>query len=246
VETAGSGKQALDRLAATRYDLMLLDLRLPDADGLTVMRAARASHPDLLIILLTAYADQASAIAAVQAGAADYLCKPVSIYQVRAAVEQALCARAARAQRLSVLQTVARAAQSLRLPPPRGGAFGFAAISRDSRLRAGPLLLDVQRRQVCASDREDVPSTELTEHETAVLAALMAQPGRVLSCRVLARSFTSHELERWEAESLIRPLIYRLRRKLEVYARRSSMIRTVRGNGYGLAVSDTPPGRASD
>ncbi len=78
------------RLAAEHApDVVLLDLRLPDADGVRALEALRADDPDLAVIVLTGYADVRTAVAAMQHGAADLLEKPVDLELLAAAVTRA-------------------------------------------------------------------------------------------------------------------------------------------------------------
>jgi DNA-binding response OmpR family regulator len=74
-----TGAGALAAATHTSYDVLLLDLGLPDVDGLDVARTLRARHPDLLIIILTARTDDIDVIAGLDAGADDYLVKPFSL-----------------------------------------------------------------------------------------------------------------------------------------------------------------------
>ncbi|MFJ4789949.1 response regulator transcription factor [Streptomyces sp. NPDC088794] len=74
-----TGTAALSEAARSRYDVLLLDLGLPDMDGLDVARTVRAHHPDLLIVILTARTDDIDVIAGLDAGADDYLVKPFSL-----------------------------------------------------------------------------------------------------------------------------------------------------------------------
>jgi DNA-binding NtrC family response regulator len=75
-ETASSGSAALERLRAQPFDLVLTDLRMPQGDGLELLREGRKLHAGLEIILMTAYASVSTAVEAMKAGAADYLQKP--------------------------------------------------------------------------------------------------------------------------------------------------------------------------
>src|SRR3978361_1389465 len=70
---AAADRQALDALAETRPDLMILDLMLPEVDGLEVCRRVRASWPDLPVVMLTALAEPDDRIAGLEVGAADYV-----------------------------------------------------------------------------------------------------------------------------------------------------------------------------
>ncbi len=74
-----TGRRALDHLRSASYEVMLLDLGLPDLDGVDVARRARAEHPRLLIIVLTARTDEIDVISGLEAGADDYLTKPFTI-----------------------------------------------------------------------------------------------------------------------------------------------------------------------
>lgn len=75
-ETAGSGSEALERLRAAPFDLVLTDLRMPNGDGLELLREARKRVPGVQVILMTAYATISTAVEAMKTGAADYLQKP--------------------------------------------------------------------------------------------------------------------------------------------------------------------------
>ncbi|HEU4395073.1 MAG TPA: response regulator, partial [Planctomycetota bacterium] len=72
VEEAGSGAEALPILRRGELDLALLDLQLPDTDGIALLREARAADPGLLCVLMTAFASVDSAVEAMKLGAYDY------------------------------------------------------------------------------------------------------------------------------------------------------------------------------
>src|SRR5215216_4846097 len=76
VDTAASGAQAFELAAVNEYDVAILDLGLPDMDGLEVCRQLRADLPQLLIIILTARAAFEQRVAGLDAGTDDYLTKP--------------------------------------------------------------------------------------------------------------------------------------------------------------------------
>lgn len=90
VDEAASGQEALNLLSLSSYDLMLLDLRLPDLDGITVMHNARQLYPDLLIVIMTGCPTLESAIEALRLKAANYLSKPISMTEIAEAITQAL------------------------------------------------------------------------------------------------------------------------------------------------------------
>lgn len=76
VDTAESGPDALDKLAKQAYGLMLLDIKMPEMDGVEVLKKAREIRPDLPVVMMTAYATVETAVEAMKVGALDYLIKP--------------------------------------------------------------------------------------------------------------------------------------------------------------------------
>ena len=88
IAEAGTAAEALDR--AADVDLVLLDFRLPDGDGLSVLRTIKERHPDTLVILMTAYSTIENAVEAMKLGAFHYVNKPFNVDEVALLVEQAL------------------------------------------------------------------------------------------------------------------------------------------------------------
>ena len=87
---AQTGTRAVARIAAEQPDLVMLDLGLPDISGLEVIRRVRTFQPTTPIIVLSAYGDDESKVAALDAGADDYVSKPFSIPELLARVRTAL------------------------------------------------------------------------------------------------------------------------------------------------------------
>jgi two-component system response regulator PilR (NtrC family) len=87
---AASTSEAYALLAQNSYDLCLTDMRLPDGDGLTVVDYVAKHHPSLPVAVITAHGSTENAVAALKAGAFDYLAKPVSLEQLRTLVRSAL------------------------------------------------------------------------------------------------------------------------------------------------------------
>jgi len=87
---AASTSEAYALLAQNSYDLCLTDMRLPDGDGLTVVEYVAKHHPSLPVAVITAHGSTENAVAALKAGAFDYLAKPVSLDQLRTLVRSAL------------------------------------------------------------------------------------------------------------------------------------------------------------
>ena len=90
VVEAGTCAAALDQLASGSVDLVLLDYRLPDGDGLTLLRRIKESNPDTPVILMTAFSTVENAVEAMKHGAYHYLNKPFNLDEVSVTVEKAL------------------------------------------------------------------------------------------------------------------------------------------------------------
>jgi DNA-binding NtrC family response regulator len=90
VRSAKDGREALALLAAERFDVVLTDLRMPGADGMAVLKAARACESPPRVILMTAHGSEKTAVEAMKLGAFDYFRKPFDIDEVGAVVGRAL------------------------------------------------------------------------------------------------------------------------------------------------------------
>jgi two-component system response regulator PilR (NtrC family) len=90
VVVAGSVAEAKERLARARFDLCLTDMRLPDGEGLELVRHIASLGVDLPVAVITAYGSAENAVAALKAGAFDYVSKPVGLDQLRALVKSVL------------------------------------------------------------------------------------------------------------------------------------------------------------
>jgi DNA-binding response OmpR family regulator len=90
VDAASTGAEGLERVNAVRPQVMILDMRLPDTDGLSVLRRVRQLDPLLQVIVITAYGDVQSAVDAMKLGACDFLRKPYEMEDIVLATESAV------------------------------------------------------------------------------------------------------------------------------------------------------------
>jgi DNA-binding response OmpR family regulator/NAD-dependent dihydropyrimidine dehydrogenase PreA subunit len=90
VETAEDGEQALRTIAEQEFGLIILDLRLPGKDGLEVLQEARAKHPQLKGVIITAYPSVETAVEAIKRGAIDYLPKPFDLNRLEEIIRESL------------------------------------------------------------------------------------------------------------------------------------------------------------
>jgi two-component system, OmpR family, response regulator len=121
VDTASGGAEALDMIGERRYELVLLDLRMPGVNGVVVLKQLMRRRPELKVMVVSAAADTQIKVRCLELGAADFLAKPFELAELVARVGA----------------HVRRAAQG-----------SGAAVAEDTVLRAGELALDLERRSV--------------------------------------------------------------------------------------------------
>ncbi len=93
VDQAGDCASARRVIDEHNYDVILLDIRLPDGSGMSLLKKIDPVHSGVIVIMMTAYSDVDSAVSAMKAGARDYLNKPFGTEELRLAVERALKTR---------------------------------------------------------------------------------------------------------------------------------------------------------
>ncbi len=152
VVAAGSGRDALERAGRGDLDLVLLDLGLPDVDGLDVCRRLRAGGSTVPILVLTGRADEIDTVLGLDAGADDYVAKPFRL-----------------AELLARIRALVRRAEQGR---------GAAGDGRNADvLRGGDVTVDVGARLVWRAGEP----VALTPKEFDLLALLVSEAGRVIT-----------------------------------------------------------------
>jgi two-component system response regulator AtoC len=90
VETAESGRAGLEKAGSTFFDVVLSDVRMPDLDGVEVLRGLKQLSPETVVIMMTAFGSIETAIESIQEGAYDYISKPFKLNDVKLTVRRAL------------------------------------------------------------------------------------------------------------------------------------------------------------
>jgi two-component system response regulator DevR len=126
VGEAGTAAEALARIPATTPDVAVLDVRLPDGDGVEVCREIRSAHPEINCLMLTSYADDEALFSAILAGAAGYVLKQVRGTDLIDAIR-----RVAQGQSLLDPGVTARVLERLR--SPQGPDENLASLSEQER-----------------------------------------------------------------------------------------------------------------
>lgn len=230
VLSVGSGKEAWAKISEQEFDLILLDLRLGDMDGIDILQEIKQRWPATEVMLLTAHGSINSAIAALRHGAFDYLLKPAQVNDIRERVERGLARRKAAVQRTDLLQRISDSARALGVIESGGTAEVPSSSANADRIEVGPLMLDLRRHGVTMGGQQLM----LTRTEFALITALAQQPDTALNYSILSEAVYGRAQPEDEARALLRPHIARLRHKLESTGVAGVQLVSIRSMGYML------------
>lgn len=202
VEHHANGEEGLQALRKAPPALLLLDVMLPGMDGLSVLRAVKAEHPSVQIIMLTARNEELDRVLGLEMGADDYVTKPFSLRELIARVKARLRGRQG---------PTTTAAPKAATPD----VFTF-----------GDIKVDLRRRIVTRGAEE----LRLTTHEGAVLAYLIANRGRAVSREELLEQVWGYTATM--TTRTVDNQVLKLRKKLEERPSDPRHILTVHGTGY--------------
>jgi DNA-binding response OmpR family regulator len=191
-------------------DLIILDLRMPGMGGMEVVRVLGQMSPDTEIILLTAHGSMETAVDALRHRVHDYLLKPASPKQILESVERGLIRRESR------------------LEQRKKGETEITDISPTVVQFVDGTAVDTTRRTV-ERGKEII---QLTPAEGHLLKVLVENPGKVFSHRELVLLVQGYDVSQREAQEILRPLVSRLRHKVENFSVLYDRIVSVRGTGY--------------
>ena len=107
VTVAESAQDALTKMAAKRFDLALVDIKMPGTDGVELQRRMREIDPEMLVIIMTGYASVDTAVAALKNGAYDYVSKPFDPDDIAHSVHNAISHKRAEQENVRLRETVA-------------------------------------------------------------------------------------------------------------------------------------------
>ncbi len=227
VEHAADGRTAVDLALERDYDLILLDVLLPQLNGMEVLRRVR-KHKDVPVIMVTARDAVMDKVAGLDAGADDYLTKPFAIEELFARIRVALKrAEAVRAASGAVGTSAGAGATGAgtAATSPAGDSAKTSASPSPATLAVGSVALDPDRREVTVGGSP----IALTAREFDVLALLMAHASTVLTRERIAHEALGYEYV--GDTNNVDVHIAHLRAKIED-AGGARIIQTVRGVGY--------------
>lgn len=225
VEHAADGRTAVDLALERNYDLILLDVLLPQLNGMEVLRRVR-KHKDVPVIMVTARDAVMDKVAGLDAGADDYLTKPFAIEELFARIRVVLKrSEAVRAASGVGGAGAGGAGVDAAAIPPVSDSVQASALPSPATLTVGSVVLDPDRREVTVGGSP----IALTAREFDVLALLMAHAGTVLTRERIAHEALGYEYV--GDTNNVDVHIAHLRAKIED-AGSTRIIQTVRGVGY--------------
>lgn len=205
VEVAHEGDEAVAMATSSSYDLVILDIMLPNRDGFSVCREIRASSA-VPILMLSAKEAEVDKVLGLELGADDYVTKPFSPRELLARVR-------------AILRRIR--------PPEEAHPVPAQLVQQtDQVLRGGPLTLNLTSYDVTKNDKV----VELTPREFELLRHLIAHAGQVFSRESLLQEVWGFDY--FGDVRTVDVTVRRLREKIESRPALPELIRTKRGIGY--------------
>ena len=227
LETAVDGEDALQKIAATTYDLLLLDLHLGNIDGLQVLEAARHKDETVVVIILTGYASMDSSVEALRLGAFDYLFKPAMPDVIRQRVQAGLEERTQELEREQILGQIDALRHALNVVDTKRAAISHKNTD-DRFIKKEKLIIDRHHRTATL----DTHLLELTTAEYGILLKLAESSPIPVSAQQLLSGALGYDSHTAEAREKAKWYIHHLRRKVEPDPKQPKFIKTVRNKGY--------------
>ena len=238
VTTAANGQEALSLVNEHVFDLVYLDIRMPEISGLDLLKNLHAQFPDLPVILFTAQPDLHSAVEALRRGATDYLLKPL---KPQAVIDRthAILAKQEVERRRRELQRQIGSLQAELLTLEHGGQSNETneapapTLPSDERyLRRGELTLDLHTRRVHMGEK----AINLSPTAFDYLLVLARHSPNVVDYRTLVAEAQGYEADTREAQELTKWHIHHIRQAIEPDKRNPVHVINVRGAGYRLVL----------
>ena len=203
IELAADGKEGLDTLANSRFDLVLTDMRMPGVSGSEVVREVRRLYPDLPAVVMTAYAEDDSLSAAKDWGAMDVLIKPIDVEQLLGTLKRFIAPRTRILiveddQKLRTLLgnylsrfngVIVTPASDLASALHLSANVSFDAAILDVNLPDG---MTISKHLSLKAQLGDIPLIYITGYRDGALAAL---PDGVLPPPIISKPFRPNELK---------------------------------------------------
>lgn len=236
VTTVASGQESFVILQDHAFDMVYLDIRLPDMNGLEILKTIRGQFPELPIILFTAQPDLHSAVEALRNGATDYLMKPLKpetvIDRTRRVIGEQNKKKRRRAilQQMDALQAELDALDAVDAVEKKPTGPLPTGPLTERFIRRGPLNLDRHTRRVTVNDR----AVNLAPTSFDYLLVLARHSPNTVDYQTLVSEAQGYQSDIRDAQELTKWHIHNIRQAIETDSRNPVHIITVRGSGYRL------------
>jgi DNA-binding response OmpR family regulator len=238
VTTAANGKDGLALIAQHAFDLLYLDIRMPDISGLELLKTIHAQLPDLPVILFTAQPDLNSAVEALRRGAIDYLLKPLKPQAVIDRTQTLLANKQKERRKREIQRQIEELQNELTVLESPETSTSLSKPEQPSAMderfvKRGELILDLHTRHVTMKGH----SVTLPPTSFDYLLVLARHTPNVVDYQTLVAEAQGYETDTREAQELTKWHIHHIRQALEPNARNPIHVINVRGSGYRLVMS---------
>lgn len=234
VTTAESGREGLDYLAQQPFDLVFLDIRMPDMNGLETLKIIHRKFPLVCVVLFTAQPDLSSAIQAMREGATDYLLKPLKPQAILDRTHSLLAQmRVERRKReiqaqIQALRAELQSLESAEIVPSDSTAKETDGVERF--LIRGKLKFDLHARRLSIGKN----TIDLAPTSFDYLLVLARHAPKVVDYQTLVAEAQGYQAEVREAQELVKWHIHQIRQAIEPNISQPGFVINVRGIGYRL------------
>jgi DNA-binding response OmpR family regulator len=238
VTTTESAHEALSVLKTGSFDLMILDLKMPDVDGITLLKKIRDKHPHLPVFILTAYGSLDSAIDALRLEARDYLRKPIDPAQLLDRIQKTLNEEQnnqRRSQIMNKIQYLMTELEGIDQENHQVNHVNQDPLVPSRFIRKGCFQIDLKARFVEVNQSP----VHLPPSAFNYLLVLLRHAPDSVGYQSLVSEAQGKIVSDAEARSLARWQIYQIRKAVEVDLNHPQYIFTVRNFGYRL-ITDYP------
>ncbi len=234
VTTAASGKEGLDLLSQQTFDLIYMDIRMPDMNGLETLQAINANYPKLPVILFTGQPDLNSAVSALRQGAIDYLQKPLKpeLIVERAKTVLLNLERERRKKELQAqIETLQAELRKLKGEEGSEPSQKDKEPNEDERyLKRSNLILDLHTNRVAIGNR----TIDLSPTAFNYLLVLARHAPNIVDYQTLVTEAQGYQTDVREAQELAKWHVHQIRETIEPDAQHPTFIINIRGTGYRL------------
>ncbi len=240
VTTASSGEEALQRIAAIDFDIVVLDLRLPDINGIELLQQLRNTSPRLPVIVLTGYGTMQTALDAMHLEATDYLLKPIQPDNLIERITMILKKRSIELRRKEIQEQIVALQTELdnldsdpQLMPSSESRTGRISPSyKDRYFSIGYLTLDLQSKRA----RWENTYLNLPPSSFDYLVVLAFHSPDTVSHQTLVSEAQGYTVSIQEARALSKWHIHVIRQSIKKIMLEEQLIYNFRGIGYRLLV----------